>query len=102
MGLTLESTATTTAKTPDKQIAISQTGGQTEMYTVPSGRKFKGLITYQQTSDTAGAVIAYINDAYIYHMTKAGPVYIELAAGAVVKSASSTYRTNLVGVESDA
>lgn len=102
MALTLqETTTTTTTKTADKQIAMAQIGASVDMYTVPSGRKFKGFLGYQQTSDTSGGLIAYIDSQPIYHMTKSGPIYLELAAGATVQSSSATYRTFLFGVESD-
>jgi hypothetical protein len=77
MGLTLASTTTTT-KTADKQISKAQVGASSAMYTVPSGRKFKGFLGYQQTSDTSGGLIAYIDDQPVYHMTKSGPIYLEL------------------------
>lgn len=101
MALSLQTTATTTAKTADKQIAVAQTGSSSDMYTVPTGRKFKGFLGYQQLSDTSGGLIGYINNQPIYHMTKSGPIYLELAAGATVQSSNATYRTFLFGVESD-
>jgi len=104
MGLTLETVASTSAtKTPDKQIAERATGSDTTvLYTVPAGRKFKGMLTTARETDTSGALIAYINGKHLQYMPKSGPLYIDLVAGAVVTCGSATYATGVFGVESDA
>jgi hypothetical protein len=104
MGLTLETVASTTATaTPDKQIAERGTGdAATVLYTVPTGRKFKGILTTSFGTDTGNTIVAYINGKHVQYMPKSGPIYIDLAAGAVVTCGSVTYATGVFGVESDA
>ena len=87
----------------DKQIAVRLTGSATTvLYTVPSGRKFKGMLTTSRETDTSGTIIAYINGRHVQYMPKSGPIYLELAAGAVVTCGSTSYATGVFGVESDA
>ena len=105
MGLTLETVASTTATaTPDKQIAVRGTGtpGVTVLYTVPTGRKFKGHITFNQATDTGVTTVAYINNKHVQYMVKSGPFPVELVAGTVVTCGSASYSTGVFGVESDA
>lgn len=102
MALTSVVSASGTAS-KDKQIAERATGSATTvLYTVPTGRKFKGMLTTSFSSDTNGTVIAYINNKHLQSMPKSGPVYIDLAAGAVVTCGSTVYATGVFGVESDA
>ena len=87
----------------DKQIAERLAGAATVVvYTVPSGRKFKGMLTTSRETDTSGTIIAYINGRHVQYMPKSGPIYLELAAGAVVTCGSTSYATGVFGVESDA
>jgi len=102
MALTLQTTVAGTA-TPDKQIAERGTGSATTvLYTVPTGRKFKGMLTTAREVDTSGTLIAYINGKHVQYMPKSGPLYLDLVAGAVVTCGSATYATGVFGVESDA
>jgi hypothetical protein len=92
-----------TSSLPDKQIAERATGAATTViYTVPSGRKFKGMLTTSYATDTSSTIIAYINNKHVQYMPKSGPIYLELAAGAVVTCGSTTYATGVFGVESNA
>ena len=87
----------------DKQIAERLTGSATVvLYTVPSGRKFKGMLTTSRETDTSGTIIAYIDGKHVQYMPKSGPFHLELAAGAVVTCGSTSYATGVFGVESDA
>lgn len=106
MGLTLDpvpTTATTTA-TPDKQIAARYVSGGTGtvLYTVPSGRKFKGILTNPFGQSTSGFPVAQINGLNVDWFPTSGPLHIELAEGAIVQASNSTYATGVYGVESDA
>jgi hypothetical protein len=102
MGL-LSTTTGGTAVLPNKQIAQRGTGSATTvLYTVPSGRKFKGFLTTSRETDTAGTIIAYIDSKHVQYMPKSGPIYLDLVAGAVVTCGSASYATGIFGVESDA
>jgi hypothetical protein len=87
----------------DKQIAERLAGAATVvLYTVPLGRKFKGMLTTSRETDTSSTTIAYIDSKHVVYMPKSGPIYLELAAGAIVTCGSATYPTGIFGVESDA
>ena len=87
----------------DKQIAERLAGAATVVvYAVPSGRKFKGMLTTSRETDTSSTIIAYIDSKHVQYMPKSGPIYLELAAGAVVTCGSTSYATGVFGVESDA
>ena len=103
MALTaLQVTASSTA-TPDKQIAERATGSATTIiYTVPSGRKFKGMLTTSYSTDTGGTIVAYINGKHVQYMPKSGPLYLDLVAGTTVACGSTVYATGVFGVESNA
>lgn len=99
----LSSTSAGASVTPDKQIAERAAGSSTTaVYTVPAGRKFKGILTTSRETDTSSTIIAYINGKHVQYMPKSGPIYIDLAAGAVVTCGSTSYATGVFGVESDA
>ncbi len=104
MGLTLETVAPTVATaTPDKQISVRYvTGGTgTVLYTVPSGRKFKGILT-SNFAQVSSFTIAQIDGLNVDWYAQTGPLHIELGAGAVVGAGSASYPTGVFGVESDA
>lgn len=101
--MALTSIAPSSGTGSDKQIAERATGSETTiLYTVPTGRKFKGMLTTNYASDTNSTIVAYIDNKHVQYMPKSGPVYIDLAAGAVVTCGSATYATGVFGVESDA
>jgi hypothetical protein len=103
MALTALPVTTATAAAADKQIAERGTGSSTAvLYTVPSGRKFKGMLTTSYSNDTNGTIIAYIDGKHVQYMPKSGPIYLDLVAGAVITCGSSTYATGVFGVESNA
>jgi len=99
----LSTTTGGTSPLPDKQIAERSTGSSTTvLYTVPSGRKFKGILTSSQGTDTGNIIIAYIDGKHVQYMPKSGPLYLDLVAGAVVTCGSASYATGVFGVESNA
>jgi hypothetical protein len=103
MALTSLPVTTASTATPDKQIAERGTGSATSvLYTVPSGRKFKGFLTTSFGTDTGSTIIAYIDGKHVQYMPKSGPIPLELVAGAVVTCGSTTYATGVFGVESNA
>lgn len=106
MALTLDpvpTTVTTATAKPDKPIAVRYvTGGAgAVLYTVPAGRKFKGILT-NTFSQTGGFPVAQINGNNVDWVSSSGPLHIELAEGAIVQASNASYATGVYGVESDA
>jgi len=99
----LSLTAAGSSGLPNKQVAERGTGSATTaLYTVPAGRKFKGMLTTSRETDTSSTTIAYIDGKHVVYMPKSGPIYLDLVAGAVVTYGSASYATGIFGVESDA
>jgi hypothetical protein len=92
---------------PRQIAAASQSSGQV-MYTVPAGKKFQGSIwsnsagTTEYITPAGGSQIDIsvpgVNTSY----TAVSPLQITLVAGTIVTHGSSSYRSFLVGVETDA
>lgn len=102
----LSKVTTTTASTvaTTKTIAISKSGNSQNgavMYTVPTGKKFKGLIGHSLNyylSINSNEIGPFSNGTSLPWQAS-----IELTAGAVVKAYVSTAGTSMLfGVESDA
>lgn len=91
-----------------KQIVIANVAANTVMYTVPSGREFKGKII---TSSTNGLSINGVSltssfffggNANIYFQGAIASDEITLVAGTYVTEGSSAGNTTIIGVENDA
>ncbi len=94
--------ATTTAKTPDKSITVMQQGtASAVMYTVPTGRKFQGVMWTSENN-----YYGQINNISMrtpYNGAYGIPLPIVLTEGEVVKaSVNSSDYCHLQGIETDA
>ncbi len=104
MSLTILETATSSTATAAKSINVKvNSSASAVMYTVPSGRKFKGHLW--TNANTYFGVINGVQMRHPYgHTSYQKPMLsIELTAGDVVNSSPTTSDyTHLQGLESDA
>lgn len=104
MGLTLETTTTTATVTAPKGISVMKQGTANQvMYTVPSGRRFKGHI-WTNSSNYYGKINDEImNVSYSASYYHINPLPIELGPGDVAKaSPTASDYSHIQGIEFDA
>ena len=103
------STTTTSGSSTDKSISIvhynSTNALYTIYYTVPEGRKFKGVIWVNAVNYDLGKLPGHTNSAG--HILPGGTqgtshFYIEAAAGDFISGSSDYAYHSVVGIETDA
>jgi len=107
------SSSTATTATPDTQICVYSGTANAVMYTVPSGRKFRGYIghqygrqgnTYYLNITTGSTDVRYFGSlgAEPSNYKDTPMAILDLVAGTSIKNSSNGSRGYVFGVESDA